>query len=614
MPGQATINTSTKPYLAGTAPGTPYSAAAPSIASVYSGQTTAATGGTGAYNSPAILNTNPPAPAAGATPSPAVTPSPITIKDLYSGAISSSDKQLNDTTSAYGTAAGTPVDEGAIRNGVMNRLQGEIDATNQIYAEKLRQAQITGNNAIGSNTAISARRGLIGSDFGAAADTNIRSNEDSIYAGINAEKAAAIASITDKGNAAAQSEIAAKNQVKQQSASDYISFLAKQEDRRTSRTTDAASRAVAAGIDLSSADAADIKAIADSYQISPDALVSAYTSQKATIDKSRADISKPTGVPASDAAYQYDPKTGKYTKIADANPTDATLKQYQYAVAQGYTGSLSDWKLEQANLKTSIGVQTNPLTGVQTKYQRTGPGVLPSSSGPGSSTAVNTTKSPAPSPGTSSDPYTPASLPTPTSKVQLGYQKDFTTGKTATQNNALNTAIAHVFEANQLYQKVNGGQFPDANAVSQYLKSAAGQADTKNYQLAAGKVADEVSSAYGADTGTERLKEASFGSSLDSPEQHQGYVSTVASLLAGKLTSTVQAYRTAMGANPPSLDLFISPANQLKLEAIGIDVSSLVPELKPSSYAQKLIQGAQHNPKTGQVAIPDGKGGLQILQ
>jgi len=69
-----------------------------------------------------------------------------------------------------------------------------------------------------------------------------------------------------------------------------------------------------------------------------------------------------------------------------------------------------------------------------------------------------------------------------------------------------------------------------------------------------------------------------------------------------------------MGANPSSLDIFISPVNQIKLAAMGVNVSSLVPGLSPSSYTQNLLTNAQINQKTGQVRIPDGNGGFQILQ
>ena len=47
-------------------------------------------------------------------------------------------------------------------------FQGEIDALNSVYADQKRAESLAGANRVGSNTAIEARRGLLGSDFGTA--------------------------------------------------------------------------------------------------------------------------------------------------------------------------------------------------------------------------------------------------------------------------------------------------------------------------------------------------------------------------------------------------------------------------------------------------------------
>lgn len=201
-------------------------------------------------------------------------PSP-TVGSLY-GSVSDADKFVDSSTNYYKGIAETSVDEGSIRSSTMRALQAEIDATNNMFAEKLREAQQQGLGRVGSGTAIQARRGLLGSDFGASQTQSINDENTSINNGIRAEQSAAISAITGRGNKMAQEEIAAKNAARQQGAEAYLKYLGEGETRRTTRTTEAAKRALAAGFDLSSADDASIKAIADSYQISPDTLRVAY--------------------------------------------------------------------------------------------------------------------------------------------------------------------------------------------------------------------------------------------------------------------------------------------------------------------------------------------------
>lgn len=197
------------------------------------------------------------------------------IASLY-GNVSDNDKYVDSSLSYYKGIAETPVDEDAIRANTMRALQTEIDATNRLYADKLNEAKQQGIGRIGSGNAIQSRRGLIGSDFGAAQGQQIIQQNNEIEGGIRNENAVAIAAITGRGNAMAKEEIAAKNAARQKGAEAYLQYLSESDSRRANRTTEAAKRALAAGFDLSSADDASIKTIADSYQISPDTLRMAY--------------------------------------------------------------------------------------------------------------------------------------------------------------------------------------------------------------------------------------------------------------------------------------------------------------------------------------------------
>lgn len=517
-------------------------------------------------------------------------PAPVSIKDAY-GSLSPNDQAIDTAVGVYRDASQAPVDEQAIRDATMKRLQAEIDATNRVFTEKLRQAHIAGEGRLGQNAAISARRGLLGSDFGASANDKVTNDNAGIYSGIGDEQAAAIAGITEKGAQMARQEIADKNAVKQQSATDYIAFLGKQEERRTSRTGDAAARALAAGIDLSSASSADVKAIADSYQISPDALVSSYVSAKNAAAKNAADLAatnataaKPVGVSTTDNVYQIDPKTGQYTQTATGTPTDSTLKEYQYAVAKdGYTGSLQDWNAQKANQKVSNTVTHDPLTGALQVVQRAGPQVA--GTGGTKLPAATTGSTALPSAKATTDPLTkpptaPITNPLDTlkgsdlayaqtglpaqSKFKYPNQIDeaakriqavipgwtpanatasynfFKSPTTQTFIGNSNTVLNSLDLIKTLSSKVSRGDFTFANGKLTGLKAGVSNEDAAKFLQAASIVGDEAGKLLGSSGGSDFTTQ--LGLSLVNTEYSDPTFSATMDQLAGRINNKVAEY------------------------------------------------------------------------
>lgn len=198
-----------------------------------------------------------------------------TIGSIY-GSVSGNDRFIDSSTSYYKGIAETPVDEAKVREDVMRRLQAEIDATNSIYAQKLSNVQRQGQARLGSDAAIQSRRGLLGSDFGAGQTGQVTDLNNQVEDGVRAEQAAAIAALQNKGALEIKSELEAKNAARAEGADKYISFLNESEKRRGSRTSTAAQLALQSGIDLRTLDKSQIKALADSYQVSVDALLTTY--------------------------------------------------------------------------------------------------------------------------------------------------------------------------------------------------------------------------------------------------------------------------------------------------------------------------------------------------
>jgi len=87
------------------------------------------------------------------------------------------------------------VNQNRIFRDTMRQFQGEIDATNSVYAEQLRQAGIMGQSRLGSTRAENFNSGAVDSSFGNAAQERVASDNASVESGIMAQKLMAIAQI-----------------------------------------------------------------------------------------------------------------------------------------------------------------------------------------------------------------------------------------------------------------------------------------------------------------------------------------------------------------------------------------------------------------------------------
>lgn len=142
----------------------------------------------------------------------------------------------------------TSVDENAIRRATMKMFQGQIDATNQVYDQLLNEARLEGEGRLGSQRAIAARGGILGSDFAGAQKKKVQDFNTDIYRSIGAERRAAIAAIEGAGRQYAQQEIAAKRQARQQDAETYLNFLANKETRTNEWVSGMAQSLLAQGL------------------------------------------------------------------------------------------------------------------------------------------------------------------------------------------------------------------------------------------------------------------------------------------------------------------------------------------------------------------------------
>ena len=236
-------------------------------------------------------------------------------------------------------ASSTPVDEGAIRTQTLANFQAEIDSQNQIYADKLRTAQVAGEGRLGSSGAIQARRGLLGSDFGAAQTDTVNAANNDVYAGINAEKGAALAMIQAKIRSAVADEISAKTKAKSEGLDSYVKYLGEGQTRKQENAVKAAQLLLEQKHTMNDLHAEDLKSLLDGYGVTKDQVANEYNKLKnakdtaeatakdaaskaqlagdltrAQITKIDADIASGKLIKIGEGDMLYDPSTGKTFK------------------------------------------------------------------------------------------------------------------------------------------------------------------------------------------------------------------------------------------------------------------------------------------------------------
>ena len=162
------------------------------------------------------------------------TPEP-TVGEAFSGIVGESPEERSARENRAGileTSANQPIDEGAIRQRTTESFQAEIDALEKIFNEKKRVEGIAGEGRLGETGAIQARRGLLGSDFGATQTEATRGFNVSKQDAITANKTLALENIYKQIRTSVDREIEAKKKAKEAGSSNYLAFIRDTDTRK----------------------------------------------------------------------------------------------------------------------------------------------------------------------------------------------------------------------------------------------------------------------------------------------------------------------------------------------------------------------------------------------
>lgn len=222
-----------------------------------------------------------------ATVNPPAAPKP-TIEDVANGLSPTDIPDFTDPYQQFGdyykSQFETPVDETAIRKASRDRFQAQIDAINQLYNQKLAEAQTQGQGRLGSSRAIQARSGVLGSDFGTAQTANVETYNRGIEDSVRQEQNALVQQILSQANTDATTEIANRRTAMKEGADSYLAFLQGQTERKQARLGGIVQTLFDKGVDPSRLDKATLAKITGSYGTDLGTLSAMYKSLQAEKD------------------------------------------------------------------------------------------------------------------------------------------------------------------------------------------------------------------------------------------------------------------------------------------------------------------------------------------
>lgn len=184
---------------------------------------------------------------------------------------------------------GTVFSEEEYKNEALKAMQAEIDATNKIYADKIAKAQIEGRGRLGEEGAIQARRGLLGSDFGASSTETVRGYNADVINTIQNELQSKLELIRTGARAEGTKKFEDARRAKQEGLQSYIDALSNRSTVNQGIAKKVASMFLNNDIDPDK-DKNYLSQVAKDAGISTDAIVSAYKEAKANIAKETADL------------------------------------------------------------------------------------------------------------------------------------------------------------------------------------------------------------------------------------------------------------------------------------------------------------------------------------
>ena len=240
------------------------------------------------------------------------------------------------------TESQTTPDLNKIRQDTLARYQAEIDAINSSYATKKAAERIQGQGRLGSAGAIQARRGLLGSDFGAAQTDTINQYNAELIDAIEQERLAKVSSIMSEANRYSQEEYDKKLEAKRLGAENYLKFIGESATRRQDNTAKMAAYLYQqGGIDQLSND--ELNKIATNLGVSVETLKAVYAEYAGQAQAAQAKAQAAQAKAQAEAekeALDMDKTRAEISNLKGQSEKDMIAKGYTYVATPAQRDAL----------------------------------------------------------------------------------------------------------------------------------------------------------------------------------------------------------------------------------------------------------------------------------
>jgi len=231
----------------------------------------------------------------------------------------------------YNKLANDQTTEESARNDALRLMQAEVNAVDRVFADKISAQKEVGNQRLAMDRSINFNAGGTGSSFANASQSRAMNVNLADEAQIENEKLAALQAINSRAVQMGNQMFADKQNAKKLGVDAYLQAVNNQGALIEANTAKVANGMVNSGIDINTVPKEQLQSIASSLGTTPQRLIDTYNTAKSSVSVNK-------NIPAS-------------------------AQEYEYAKANGYTGSYNDYQNEDANRKAvASGSSTGGLT------------------------------------------------------------------------------------------------------------------------------------------------------------------------------------------------------------------------------------------------------------
>lgn len=234
-------------------------------------------------------------------------------------------KAARDAQASYLNSLQEP-NEDQIYKQTLGQFQAQIDAINAMYADEIARAKVQGTGRLGTQTAMSARRGLIGSDFGEANFQNQEADNNQVLKQIENEKMAKLSFLMGQAKTDASARLKAQREEFTKGLDARLAFYAEADSRKADNSSKAAKALIAQGLLLEDVPQTQLDQLAKYYGISSDDLKASYNDEKVASDALLKEKNKGFELSPGQSKYEFDPVSGGYKVVASAPVKTTTVK------------------------------------------------------------------------------------------------------------------------------------------------------------------------------------------------------------------------------------------------------------------------------------------------